>query len=122
MDSKTSLVARQYRVQQWAAQIQECKSRSPELSVKEWCSQRNLNVATYYYHLSEVRKACLKKIPESTLSQDIVPVSSELMNQSSQVTNTSGLELTVNHMHIHVTESTSPELLRMVLQVAADVK
>lgn len=122
MDSKTSLVARQYRLQQWTTQIRECQNRDPELTVKEWCSQRELNVATYYYRLGQVRRTCLENIPETALSQSIVPVPSELMNQNSQAAGNSGLELTINQMCIHVTTDTSPELLKMVLQVAADVK
>lgn len=122
MELKTSLVAKQYRLQQWAAQVQECQNRDLDLSVKEWCSQHELNTATYYYRLGQVRSACLKNIPEADLPQNIVPVPSRLINHNSQVTGTSGLELTIHHMRIHVTADTSPELLKMVLQVVADVK
>ena len=49
MKSKTSLVARQYRLQQWADQIRECQSRFQDMIIKEWCSQHELTIANYYY-------------------------------------------------------------------------
>jgi len=44
------------------------------------------------------------------------------MGGASQPASVSGLEVSVNNISIHVTKETTPELLRMVLQVAADVK
>lgn len=122
MNSTTSLVARQYRIQQWADQIRECQNRSTGMSVKEWCSQHALSVANYYYRLKEVRKTCLDHISYDAIPQSIVPVPAELMKGNSQPTSVSSLEVSVNNICIHVTNETTPELLRMVLQVATDVK
>ncbi len=122
MNSTTSLVARQYRLQQWADQIRECQNRSSGMSVSEWCSQHELTAANYYYRLKEVRKACLEHISYDDMPQSIVPVPAELMGGASQPASVSGLEVSVNNISIHVTKETTPELLRMVLQVAADVK
>ena len=74
MKSVTSSVARNYRLQEWAAQIRECQNRLPGTSVKEWCGQHDVTVANYYYRLREVRKACLQNIPEESSAQSIVPV------------------------------------------------
>lgn len=122
MNRETSLVARKYRLQQWADQIRECQNRSSGISVKEWCSQHEINLANYYYRLREVRKACLDHISYDTISQSIVPVPAELMRDNSQPASVSGLEVSINNICIHVTNKTTPELLRMVLQVATDVK
>lgn len=122
MNSTTSLVARQYRLQQWAEQIQDCQNRSAEVSVRDWCSLHEITVANYYYRLREVRKACLERISQDSVSQSIVPVPSQLMQEEAYTGPTSGLKVSVNHICIHVTSETSPELLKMVLQVAADVK
>lgn len=122
MNSTTSLVARQYRLQQWADQIRECQNRSTGMSVKEWCNQHELTAANYYYRLREVRKACLDHISYDAMAQSIVPVPVELMRGDSQPTSVSGLEVSINNVCIHVTNETTPGLLRMVLQVAADVK
>lgn len=122
MNSTTSLVARQYRLQQWADQIRESQNRPTGMSVKEWCSQHELTTANYYYRLKEVRQACLDHISYDAIPQSIVPVPSELMRNDSHTTSASGLDVSVNNISIHVTNETTPELLRMVLQVATDVK
>lgn len=121
MNSKTSLVAKQYRLQQWADQIHECQNRSAGMSVNEWCRQHKLTVANYYYRLKKVRKACLDHISYA-VPQSIVPVPAKLIGGASQPVSISGLEVSVNNISIRVTKETTPELLRMVLQVAANVK
>lgn len=84
MESTTSLVARQYRLHEWAAQIAECNNRPSNLTVKEWCSQHHITVADYYYRLRQVRKACLENLPaESPTSQSVIPLPSELMTGAS---------------------------------------
>ena len=118
MKSETSLVARNYRLQEWAEQLRECQNRNPENTIKEWCGQHNLTVANYYYRLREVRKACLKNIPEESITQSIVPVSRDLISGDTTVS----IEISMGKFRISVSDATTPELLKMVLQVAADVK
>lgn len=118
MKSETSLVARNYRLQEWAEQIRECQNRNPESTIKEWCGQHNLTLANYYYRLREVRKACLKNIPEESITQSIVPVSRDLIACDT----TASIEIAIGKIRISVSDATTPELLKMVLQVAADVK
>ena len=60
MSSQTSLVAEQVRLQQWAAQIQECKNRPADMNVETWCSEHGITKANYYYRLKRVRKVCLE--------------------------------------------------------------
>jgi hypothetical protein len=122
MKSETSFVARQYRLQQWAGQIQECQNRVNGTTVKEWCDQHEITPANYYYRLKEVRKTYLNSIPAEAIPQNVVPVPLGLIAAESQVTEASVLEISVNKVDIHVTVNTSPELLKMVIQVALDVK
>ena len=82
MDSTTSLVAKQYRLNQWAEQIRDCQNRPDGMPVKEWCSQHGITKANYYYRLRQVRKACLQTVPEEQLPQSIVPVPQEIMAPS----------------------------------------
>lgn len=120
MKSTTSLVARQYRLHEWAEQICECNNRPSDLTVKEWCRQHQITVANYYYRLKQVRRACLENLPEEPKSQSIIPVPSELMTSASSFP--SFLEVTVDHVCIRVTENTTPALLKMVLRVLADAE
>lgn len=90
--------------------------------MKDWCSQQGINVASYYYRLTQVRKACLENISSSDAMQDIVAVPNELLANVQQTSKQSGIDISVNQITIHVTNDTSPDLLRMVLEVAANVK
>ena len=118
MKSQTSLVARNYRLQEWTEQICSCQNRDHGISVKEWCGQHNLTVANYYYRLKEVRKACLQNILEQPITQSIVPVSENLITSNPNA----AIEISVGEFRISVSDTTTPELLKMVLQVAANVK
>ena len=53
MSSQTSLVAEQVRLQQWAAQIQDCKNRPADMKVETWCSEHGITKANYYYRLEK---------------------------------------------------------------------
>ena len=78
MSSQTSLVAEQVRLQQWAAQIQECKNRPADMKVETWCSEHGITKANYYYRLSRVRKACLEACSQGTDFVEL-PMPSEAM-------------------------------------------
>lgn len=122
MNSTTSLIAKQYRLNQWAEQIRDCRNRPEGMAVTEWCSLHGITKANYYYRLRQVRKACLETIPEEQLSQSIVPVPREIMVPAAEAHPASGVDISVNGFCVHVTEGTSPELLTRVLKVAAHVE
>ena len=129
--SKTSLVARQYRLREWASMIRECNQRPVGMSVDEWCNSHSITKANYYYRMKQFCKACLEAIPKEPAEQSVVPVPAELMTmeipadaiqiQSGQSVSAS-LEIKVNDITLCVTELTSSELLTKVLQVIRDVK
>lgn len=81
MSSETSMVAASFRLQEWAAQIRECQSRSAGMSVASWCADNGITKANYYYRLRRVRKACLEHIQEEIPAQQIVPVEPGLLQQ-----------------------------------------
>lgn len=120
MNSTTSLVAHQCRIQEWAAQIRDCKNRATGMTVKEWCDQHEVTTANYYYRLTQVRKACLESVPIKPVEQSVVPIPAEMLNNSSALNG--DVELCINDICIRVKTDTSPELLKMVLQVATHVK
>lgn len=122
MNSITTTVARQYRLQEWASQIRECQRRPQNLTVKDWCVQHQITVANYYYRLRQVRKACLEGMASEVEPQAVVAVPAALMEHASTPSDSCTLEIEINSMRVCVSENTSPGLLKMVLQVAADVK
>ena len=119
MSSKTTAVAVQYRLQEWAAQIRECQNRPTGMSVADWCAGHGITKANYYYRLRRVREVCLESLaPEAPVHQ-IVPVNPGFLQQEPQSGSgiQQGLSVSVNGFSIHITESTPMPLLAAVLKV-----
>lgn len=91
------------------------------MAVTEWYSLHGITKA-YYCGLRQAHKACPETVPEEQLTQAIVPVPQEIMAHVMEAPSVSGLDISVNRFYIHVTESTSPELLTRKLKVAAHDK
>lgn len=120
MSSKTTIMAAQFRLQEWALQIRDCQGRPKEMSVADWCSQNGMTKANYYYRLRRVREACLDGCLEKESFQTIVPVSAEFLYQtekSPDPDNVShqGLDISWGGFSVHVTDATSMNLLSAVL-------
>lgn len=60
MKSQTSLVAQQTRLREWAEQIRECNNRPHGMTVDDWCQNRGITKANYYWRLRKVREELLK--------------------------------------------------------------
>lgn len=60
MSSETSMAAADFRLQEWAAQIKDCRNRPAGMSVVSWCACHGITKANYYYRLRRVREACLE--------------------------------------------------------------
>lgn len=66
MNTQTSIVAKQVRLQQWAEQIKDCQSRPKDMDVNTWCSLHGITRANYYYRFKRVREACLEQIKKQS--------------------------------------------------------
>ena len=118
MSSQTSIMAANFRLQEWAAQIRECQSRPAGMSVASWCAANGITKANYYYRLRRVRKACLEHIQKEIPVQQIVPVEPGLLQQEHKdITWQPGLNISAKGFSVHVTESTPMTLLASVLEV-----
>ncbi|MDO4650658.1 MAG: IS66 family insertion sequence element accessory protein TnpB [Eubacteriales bacterium] len=62
MSSKTSLVASNVRLQEWALMVQACQHRPAEMDIQTWCSEQGISKHAYYYRLRKVREAMLDVI------------------------------------------------------------
>ncbi|WP_349948559.1 IS66 family insertion sequence element accessory protein TnpB [Lacrimispora sp. BS-2] len=65
MNSTTSMIAEEYRIQQWATDIQACQMRPKDISVAAWCHEHGITKANYYYRLRRVREACLDGVEQT---------------------------------------------------------
>ena len=124
MNSATTAMAVQYRLQEWAEQIRECQNRPAGMSVVDWCASHGITKANYYYRLRRVRQVCLENLSPETPTQQIVPVPPCLLHQETQDDTDArpGLSVSVNGLSIHVTESTPMPLLAAVLKVVRDAQ
>ena len=122
----TSSLAKEYRLQEWAALIKECMNRPKGMKVIEWYNERNISKDTYYYWFAKARQACLDarklKIHSDTNSSSIVPIPRELITEPSVSEDAPAtLDISAGNYVIHVNESTTKELLSMVLKVSANI-
>ena len=123
MSSETSIVAADFRLQEWAAQIRECQSRPTGMSVVSWCACHGITKANYYYRLRRVRQACLENIQKEMPVQRMIPVEPGLLQQGQKGgSEPPGLDISVKDFSVHVTESTPMPLLTAVLEVIRDAE
>lgn len=125
MVSETSLAAQQCRLMEWAEQIKDCQNRPEGMSVIEWCSRNGITKANYYYRLRRVREACLEQFPEEAAEHQVIPVPSEFISfqeNNNPAISSHGLELSLNGICIHITESSSMKLLSDVLEVVRNAQ
>ncbi len=119
MGSETTMVATQFRIQEWAAQIKECQNRPTGMSVAGWCTCNGITKAKYYYRLRRVREACLESIPKKPAVQQVVQVEPVLLEREEKACDcpAPGLDISIKGCSVHVTENTSMQLLAAVLEV-----
>jgi len=112
----TSLVAKQYKLNEWAMSITDYKNSG--LSVTEWCNKKGVTKSAYYYRLKKLREACIESI-DSPVSGPI-PLSKIVdVNPESEVDNY--ITITCNKLSIHVSNFSSMPLLESVLKVISNV-
>ncbi|MEZ3433339.1 MAG: IS66 family insertion sequence element accessory protein TnpB [Lachnospiraceae bacterium] len=116
MNSETSMVAANFRLQEWAAQIRECQNRPAGMSVVGWCACHGITKANYYYRLRRVREACLETMEAEIPGQRVAPVPPGLLPQGSE-NGRAQLDISTKGFSVHVTESTPIRLLSAVLKV-----
>ena len=78
----------EYRAQQWAMLIQECKSSG--MSNKEFCMQRGVSEKSFYYWQKKLRTKLLEAAAPQLVQLDPVSVPTELLQISFR-----GAELTL---------------------------
>ena len=117
MSSETTMLAVQYRLHEWAAQIKDCQNRPAGMSVAGWCAHNGITKANYYYRLRRVREACIENLSKDP--RQVVPVEPVLLQQEGNACGCSGpgVGISARGCSIHVTEGTSMQLLAAVLEV-----
>lgn len=109
----------EYNLKQWRLLVQDC--RNSGMKVDDWCKHNDINRNTYYYWYKKVREAACEALAENkvTVSSSFAPVP---MNVIESIDNEyqGNLTISIGKAKIEVTENTSPDILRMVLEVLSN--
>jgi len=112
-------ITHEMRLAQWTDVIKECAASGLPKTV--WCEQNKVNVKQFFYWQRRVRNnvvcntSATVSIPAGPNFVELRPQVQVLAPENSSLTGEIMLE--VNGINVEVTSSTSPELLRMVLEV-----
>ena len=123
MSTQTSFVARQYKLREWDAQIQECKNRASDMTVVKWCQEHDITPANYYCRQSEVRKALLqsldsKEMESSTGVLPFVEISGKVAAVSDPAVNSAipSASLRYRDICIDLYNSANADLVRSLIE------
>ena len=120
MNTQTSLVAEQIRLQQWADQIRDCQNRPSDMKVDAWCREHGITTANYYYCLRRVREACLKLCDPSP---SFVELTAPVESISAKVSHTHSSVAAVLHAESGITidiyNDASADFLRNLIGAAS---
>lgn len=125
MKSETSLVAKQVRLKEWAAQIRECQARPKGMKVDSWCQMNHISKANYYYRLRTVREAYLEQMDtEQTEFVELPitrPAKKEVSSLEHNASSTAIFHLP-NGITVDVPLSASSDFIHCLLGVTAYVE
>ena len=116
MNTQTSLVAEQIRLQQWADQIRDCQNRPSDMKVDAWCQEHGITKANYYYRLRRVRKACLELCePSPSFAELTAPAENMPIKGSHTHSSVAATLHTESGITIDLYPDASPEFLRNLI-------
>ena len=120
MNTQTSLVAEQIRLQQWADQIRDCQNRPSDMKVDAWCQEHGITKANYYYRLRRVREACLELCDPSPSFAELTAPAENMPIKGSHIHSSVAATLhTESGITIDLYNDTSPEFLRNLIGAAS---
>ena len=121
MNTQTSLVAEQIRLQQWADQIRDCQNRPSDMKVDAWYQEHGITKANYYYRLRRVREACLELCePSPSFVELTVPTTKNMPMKGSHTHFSVAATLhTESGITIDLYHDASPEFLRNLIRAAS---
>ena len=120
MNTQTSLVAEQIRLQQWADQIRDCQNRPSDMKVDAWCREHGITKANYYYRLRRVRAACLNLCdPSPSFVELTAPAESIPAKVSYTHSSVAAALHTKNGIAIDIYNDASLEFLRNLIGAAS---
>lgn len=120
MNTQTSLVVEQIRLQQWTDQIRDCQNRPSDMKVDVWCREHGITKANYYYRLRRVWEACLKLCDLSPFFVELAAPAESILAKVSHTHSSMAATLhTKNGIVIDIYNDASQEFLRNLIGAAS---
>lgn len=120
----TSKVTQQYRLNQWAQRIHECRSSGQTVAV--WCAEHNIKLSSYFYWLRRIRQAACEALPShNTESNQIVPVDLPLSRDAAGSANqeaSPNIVIKIGAVTMEVHNSASQVLIENSLRALQNVR
>lgn len=129
MASKSSMIARQLRLQQWVDDIRECNARPAGMTVDQWCNEHGIKKAAYYWRLRTVRETCI----DTMKSSGNIPENGDVLSMSEKTEfvelkkcpvrhDTDTAVIHIGSASIELPEGLSDEMIFRIMKAVAHVK
>ena len=119
-----SKIAQQYRLNQWAQRIHECRSSGQTVAV--WCTEHSIKLSSYFYWLRRIRQAACEVLPAlNTESNQIVPLDLPLSRDAAGSTDqeaSPNIVIKIGAVTMEVHNSASQVLIENSLRALQNVR
>lgn len=119
----TREVTRQYRFNQWAEIVRQCRSSGQTIAV--WCAENNIKPASYYYWLKKIRIAACETLPSLGENNPIVPLNipdDPVKMDYSELGSTSDIVLCFGAVKLEIRNTASATLIENTLKALQHVR
>ena len=118
MDQSTLVI----RTENWRRIVQDCQNRPSGMTAKQWLSENNISVKSYYYWLRKFRKQHMQQIKQSLPMEHKPSTEVSFMEIPGPVINqtisTDVVKAHIGELEIELNESISDEFLIRLLKAA----
>lgn len=111
----TQLVAKEVKLTQWNALVQECMSSG--LKVKDWCQQNNIRKDAYYYWLRKLREAAC-----TSTNSGFIRVPDQCIPSSYPSTFSTELTISIGSITININSSTPQSLIESTIRAVTNAE
>ena len=104
-------ITQDVRSSQWLEIITQCQNRPEGTTAKQWMADNGISEKSYYYWLRKVKEELIQQ-SQSKFAE----VNATFPNTPPDVSHDSAISICIGDATIHVNESSSGDLLRMVIE------
>ena len=105
---------KEIRLQEWQERIKEC--RSSGLPVTQWCQENNIGIKRYYYWHRKLWKREVRQFAEAERKNEPM----QFARIEVQSTGNHEIKIQKNGWIIEVGNGADPQMLRQIMQMAAE--